>query len=390
MRRNLYELDADGLASWLSQHKEQPFRAGQILGWAYQKGAASFEEMTDLPQALREGLAQAFEIGPSPIAAMSEGHDTVKLLLDLPRGGQVECVRIKMGHTYTACLSTQVGCSMGCIFCATGQHECERSLKVDEMVGQVISLGRLPTPLAPLPRGRGETAPATASSPPGSPAPALSGRLGEGAKWQDAVRISNVVFMGMGEPFMNYANLVETVRRLIDKRLFGMSPSRITVSTVGIVPAIKKYAHEGLPTELTISLNAPNDKLRKKLMPGSTWTIAEIMEACREYTEANHGQPVTFAYVLIQDVNDLLDHARELAQLLRRQPHHVNVIPLNPVSHTGLHAPDKARAKAFVDHCGRFGLNVSLRRSKGAEVDAACGQLRGTVEEVGIGEAGAA
>ena len=183
--------------------------------------------------------------------------------------------------------------------------------------------------------------------------------------------------MGMGEPFHNYENTVGAVRLMTDKRAFGMSPSRITVSTAGVVPLIRKYTQERLPSELTISLNAPNDELRKRLMPGvAKWPISEVAAACKQYSEATGGQPVTFAYVLIDGVNDLLDHARELAQLLRRQPHHLNVIPLNPVSHTDLRAPNKARTSAFVHHCRKFGLNVSLRKSKGSEIGAACGQLR--------------
>ena len=335
MKQSIYDLSIQELSEWLGHQGQKPFRAKQVFEWVYHKSAAGFGAMTNLPGELRTILDGCFSIGPLQPLQVSEGLDATKLLLTMPTGGQVECVRIKMGNTYTACLSTQVGCSVQCIFCATGQMECERSLSAGEIIRQLITV-----------RARGG-------------------------------QVSNVVFMGMGEPFMNYANLVGAIRRMVDKQAFAMSPSRITVSTAGIVPMIRKYAREGIPTELTISLNAPNDELRKRLMPGvAAYLVDEIAQAAKEYSQATGGQPVTFAYVLIDGVNDSLDHAREVAGLLRRQPHHLNVIPLNPVSHANLKRPSKQRTQAFVHHCRKFGLNVSLRKSKGTQIDAACGQLR--------------
>lgn len=335
MKQCLYDLSLNDLSSWLREREEKPFRAKQILEWAYGKNAPSFAAMTNLPAALREALDEAFSIGPIEPAATSTGRDATKLLLPMPGGGEVECVRIHMGGTYTACLSSQVGCAVGCAFCATGQMRCERSLDSAEIIQQFVTL-----------RGLGEP-------------------------------ISNVVFMGMGEPFHNYSNVVAAVRRLVDRQAFGMSPSRITVSTAGVAPMIRRYAQEGLATELAVSLNAPDDALRRRLMPGvARWPIADILSACAEFSKAHGGQPVTFAYVLIDGVNDDLDHAKALGELLAGQPHHLNVIPLNPVAHTTMKAPERDRTWAFVHHCHRYRLNVSLRRSKGAESDAACGQLR--------------
>lgn len=340
--RSLYELTLDDLVAWFAARGEPRFRARQVFEWAYRRNATDFYEMTNLPRELRSALAETFSLGPPPVEAVTEGGGTAKLLLALPAGGRVECVRIRMGAAYTACLSTQVGCAIRCAFCATGQTGCERNLSVGEIIAQLIALRALPS-------GQGD----------------------------DLPRVSNVVFMGMGEPFHNYEATVAAVRTLAHKRAFGMSPSRITVATAGVAPMIRRYAKDGLATELAVSLNAPDDDLRRRLMPGvARWPLEEVLAACREFSAATGGQPVTFTYVLIEGVNDLLDHARALAQLLRRQPHHLNIIPLNPVHHTDLRAPGRERTNAFVHHCRKFGLNVSLRHSKGAQIDAACGQLR--------------
>jgi 23S rRNA (adenine2503-C2)-methyltransferase len=350
MKRLLYDLDYEELVEWMKARGQAGYRAGQVFKWAYGRNAASFEQMSDLPQGLRQALEEAFTVGPLAPQRVSTGADTVKLLVEYPEppGGRVECVRIGMGKTLTACLSTQVGCNVRCAFCATGQLRCRRHLTVGEILQQIISLRAHPP-------GPGEQAPTDA---------------------EGVLHISNVVFMGMGEPFHNYEHTVAAVRRLTDKRAFGMSPSRITVSTSGVVPMIRRYAREGLHTELTVSLNAPNDEMRGKLMPGvAKWPLAELLAACKEYSQATGGQPVTFAYVLIDGTNDLLDHARDVAKILRHQPHHLNVIPLNTIGHANLKAPSKERVRAFVEHCRKFGLNVSLRKSKGGEIDAACGQL---------------
>ena len=327
MRKLLYELSTEALSQWLANQGQKPFRARQVLEWVYGKGADDFEQMTNLPHDLREVLAGSFELGPLPILAQTRGSEATKLLVGMPRGGEVECVAIRMGNTRTACLSTQVGCAMGCVFCATGQARCERSLETGEIVGQLITLRSLADDKRP---------------------------------------VSNVVFMGMGEPFNNYDNVLSAIRLMTDKLALGMSPSRITVSTVGIVPMISRYAKEGIPTELAVSLNAPTDEIRSRLMPGATrWSLSEIAAACKEYSAATGGQPVTFAYVLVDGVNDLLDHAYLLAKLLRHQPHHVNLIPLNPVGHIDLAPPDRQRVAAFLQHCRQYGLNASVRRSKG-------------------------
>ncbi|MCE5240566.1 23S rRNA (adenine(2503)-C(2))-methyltransferase RlmN [bacterium] len=331
----LYELELDGLTAWLKERRQPAYRAGQIFAWAYQRSAASFADMTDLPRDLRAQLETAFRCGPLVPGAVSQSEETTKLLLELADGQTVECVRISMDGSYTACVSSQVGCAVKCAFCATGQLKLQRSLTAGEIIQQVVTINS----------------------------------LGE--------RVRNVVFMGMGEPFHNYANVVKAVRRLILPEAFGMSPRRLTISTSGIVPGIHRYADEGPATELAVSLNAGSDEQRRELMPGTArYTLAQLLEACRHFSEAHGGRPVTFAYVLIESVNDSFDDAERLGKLLKGLPHHLNVIPFNEVSHARFKPPAYPRVSAFVQACRRHGLNVSLRHSKGGDIDAACGQLR--------------
>lgn len=335
-----YEWDLDQLAQWLKEQKQPAYRAKQIFQWAYQRWVNSFAEMTDLPAPLRDLLSETFEIGPLKPESESHNPDTIKLLLKMGDGALVECVRITMEDAFTACVSSQVGCAVKCVFCATGQYKCERSLTAGEIIRQVISLSA----------------------------------IGE--------RVRNVVFMGMGEPFHNYANLVKAIRRLSQPEAFGMSPRRITISTSGVVPGIHRYADEGLATELAVSLNASTDVLRRRLMPGvEKWNLQQLLEACRHFSEAHNGRPVTFAYVLVADLNDSFDDAERLGRLLKGQPHHLNIIPLNPVAHADYQPPAFPRIVAFVEACRRHRLNVSLRHSKGGDIDAACGQLRARHED---------
>ncbi|MBU0608868.1 MAG: 23S rRNA (adenine(2503)-C(2))-methyltransferase RlmN [Armatimonadetes bacterium] len=330
-----YELELDELAAWLKARKQPGYRTRQIFAWAYQHSAAAFADMTDLPADLREQLAAAYRFGPLPSRAVSENDETTKLLLELADGQTVECVRIAMDGSYTACVSSQVGCAVKCAFCATGQFKLQRSLTAGEIIQQVVTINTL------------------------------------------GARVRNVVFMGMGEPFHNYANVVKAVRRLIQPDAFGMSPRRITISTSGIVPAIHRYAEEGLATELAVSLNASTDEQRRELMPGTArYTLPQLLEACRHFSEAHGGQPVTFAYVLMENVNDSFDDAERLGKLLKGLPHHLNVIPFNEVAHARFKAPVYPRVRAFMQACQRHGLNISLRHSKGGDIDAACGQLR--------------
>jgi 23S rRNA (adenine2503-C2)-methyltransferase len=336
MKRCFYEVEPGELKAWLTGRGEPAYRARQILEAVYQQGCTDFMAISNLPLNLRNRLQTTYELGPLAPLAVQRGSESEKLLLALPDGGQVECVRIQMDGASTACVSSQVGCQVRCSFCATGRQGYERSLTASEILWQVVTLSS----------------------------------LGE--------RVRNVVFMGMGEPFHNYANVVEAIRRLIDKEAFAYSPGRLTVSTAGVVPAIHRYAEEGLPTELTVSLNATTDELRRQLMPGvSRWPLTRLLEACRHFSEAHQGQPVTFAYVLLNGLNDNFDDATRLAKLLAHQPHHLNLIPYNTTASNAFEAPPYPRTRAFLQACRRAGLNASLRHSKGGDIEAACGQLRG-------------
>ncbi len=364
-----YELSHDDLVAWLAERGEPKYRAGQVLEWAYQHNAASFEEMTNVSKDLREALAAEFDIGPLEPVAVAESGGAIKLLLEMPGavgaeepypaeglpsapsaaerkrsagrergiGGQVECVAMDMDGYRTACLSSQVGCAIGCAFCASTIGGLERDLSAGEILLQLIT---------------------------------LRARVGV---------IRNVVFMGMGEAFLNYEAVVASIERMIDKRALAMSPRHITVSTAGVVPAIHRYAREGPPTELTVSLNAADQELRDRLMPGvARWDLADLMMACRGFSEARDGQPVTFAYVLLEGVNDGFEEALKLVRLLRPLPHHLNLIPFNEVPERPFKAPDPRRVAAFARKCKQGGLNVSIRESKGQGIGAACGQLRRT------------
>ncbi len=330
-----YDLSFEQLQAWLAQRGQPAYRAAQVFEWAYRHDARTFSEMSNLPKNLRALLADEFAIGPhAPIAAVDD-EDAHKMLLAMPEGGEVECVAMRMDGYTTACLSTQVGCAVGCAFCASSIGGCERNLTAGEILLQLMSL-----------------------------------RAAEGA-------IRNVVFMGMGEAFHNYEAVVESIRRMMDRRALGMSPRHITVSTCGVVPMIHRYAEEGPATELAVSLGSANQETRDALMPGvARWDLGDLMAACWAFTEARGGQPVTFAYVLLAGVNDQPEDVDRLARLLTPQPHHLNLIPHNAVPGCGFEAPPETVISDFYRRCRRAGLNVSVRRSKGQSISAACGQLR--------------
>ncbi|MGD9498822.1 MAG: 23S rRNA (adenine(2503)-C(2))-methyltransferase RlmN [Armatimonadota bacterium] len=330
-----YDLSLKWLTEWLIEAGEPEYRAAQLFEWAYQHDARSFEEMTNLPKALRASLAQEFLIGPFEPVAISADAEACKLLLAMPGGGEVECVAMRMDGYTSACLSTQVGCAVGCAFCASGIGGSERNLSAGEILLQLISLRAIEGP------------------------------------------IRNVVFMGMGEAFHNYGAVCESIQRMTDKRAMGLSPRHITVSTCGVVPMIHRYATEGPPTELAVSLGSAHQETRDRLMPGvARWDLGDLMAACQAFSQARRGQPVTFAYVLLAGVNDQPEDVERLKRLLAPQPHHLNLIPYNEVPGCAYRAPDEVTIDEFYRRCRRAGLNVSVRRSKGQGIAAACGQLR--------------
>ncbi|MPZ23531.1 MAG: 23S rRNA (adenine(2503)-C(2))-methyltransferase RlmN, partial [Dehalococcoidia bacterium] len=295
MKQSIWGVTPAELEDIVATVGAEPYRARQILAWLYQRNAASFDEMTDLPAGLRSVLDNRLDLSLPPVLTLQEADDglTRKLLLQLPDGETVETVLMQYPEApgsrerATVCVSTQVGCAMGCVFCATGQAGFVRNLPADQVVAQVMSFVR------------------------------------------DVHRPTNVVFMGMGEPLANYASMWKAVEILNDGRCLGLGARHITVSTVGLVPGIRRLAREKLQVNLAVSLHAPNDALRRQLIPTTGQPIAELLAACREFFEAS-GRRVTFEYVLIDGVNDSRDLARELTQILRGFPCHVNLIPVNP------------------------------------------------------------
>jgi 23S rRNA (adenine2503-C2)-methyltransferase len=333
------DLDIAGAEELMIRLGEPRYRAGQLLGWVYKRGAASFEAMTDFPKVLREKLAGELALTSVVEATRQEARDgTVKALLQLYDGKTIETVLMPSSKEdgFTVCVSSQVGCPVGCPFCATGQQGFERNLSASEIVDQVLYFARY---------------------------------LGERG------HITNVVFMGMGEPLANYGNLMEAVEYLNAPWGLGLGARSMTVSTAGIVPGIEKLAREEKQVGLALSLHAANDELRRKLVPfNRKYPLSQLMTAVRKYVQLS-GRRVSFEYCLFENVNDSLMQARELAHLIKGLNAHVNLIAANEVC-AGYKAPGRAAVLAFEDELKRLGINATLRRSYGREIKGACGQLK--------------
>jgi 23S rRNA (adenine2503-C2)-methyltransferase len=326
------ELEAALLAEGLER-----YRAGQIFQWVYRRGITEFAAMTDLPAAQRAALADRFRISTPPVARRDISVDgTEKFLITLQDGRHVESVFIPRTPHQTFCVSTQVGCAMGCAFCLTATMGLLRNLTPGEIVGQV--------------------------------------RVLAGALDLCAARF-NIVFMGMGEPLHNYDATMAAVRILADDHGFAVHPRRITVSTVGIVPAIERLAAEDVMPRLAVSLHAPTDEQRAALVPvNRKYPIADIIEACRRFPPARRGR-ITFEYVLLAGVNDSPDDARRLAALVQDLRVKVNLIPLNPAAGIPFERPSDERIDAFGRTLAERGVTVMVRKSRGRDIRAACGQL---------------
>jgi 23S rRNA (adenine2503-C2)-methyltransferase len=334
---DLAELTRAELEAALLSEGLQRYRAGQIFEWVYRRGAEGFGEMTNLPAVQRQALEGRFRISTLPIARRDVSEDgTEKFLLTLQDGRQVESVFIPRTPHDTFCVSTQVGCAMGCAFCLTATMGLVRNLTAGEIVGQVRVL-----------------------------AGALDLRESR----------FNIVFMGMGEPLHNYDATMAAVRILADERGFAVHPRRITVSTVGLVPAIERLAAEDVMPRLAVSLHAPTDEQRAKLVPvNRKYPIAEIIEACRRFPPARRGR-ITFEYVLLAGVNDSPADAKKLAALLQGLHAKVNLIPLNPAAGIPFERPSDERIDAFGRTLSERGVTVMVRKSRGRDIRAACGQL---------------
>jgi 23S rRNA (adenine2503-C2)-methyltransferase len=332
----------DELVGLLAAQGEPSYRARQLFAWIHGHGARGLQEMSSLPRGLRERLAAIADLGVLETVTRQEdpGDGTVKFLLRLRDGNTIETVRMTYSYGYSACVSSQVGCHVGCRFCASAIGGLIRNLTASEMIEQIVLLNR------------------------------------DLAREHEGARIARVVVMGMGEPMENLPEVLRFLRLAHEPEGCAIGWRHMTVSTSGMVPGIDALAAEDLPITLAVSLHAPNDEVRSHLVPlNRRYPLAELMPACRRYIEAT-GRRLTFEYVLIGGVNDLPEHARELARLLRGMLCHVNLIPLNPVAGRGLEpSPPRAMA-AFQRVLREAGIAATLRRQLGTSIDAACGQLR--------------
>jgi 23S rRNA (adenine2503-C2)-methyltransferase len=326
------------LASWAAAHNVPKYRVTQVRKWLFEKRAADWDAMTDLPKALRANLAEEYRLWSTTVAKHTQADDgTEKLLLNLADGGQIECVLLRDTTRRTICISTQVGCGMGCVFCASGLDGVERNLTTGEIVEQMLLLQRL---LAP------------------------------------DERLSHIVVMGMGEPLANLDRLLPALDHAHREDGLGISARRITISTVGLPPAIDRLARHEQSYRLAISLHAPNDELRNTLVPvNKNIGLNAIMAAADRYFDVS-GRRLTYEYVLLADLNDSPDHADQLVRLLARREALLNVIPYNPVAGLPYGTPTAERRQAFRTILEQGGVQVKFRHRKGDRIDAACGQLR--------------
>lgn len=337
MAVELLSMTFEELSDWMKTQGEAKFRAKQLYDWL-QRGA-EFDEMSNLSKPLREKLKAEAIANPIAIREVfvSKLDGTEKYLYELPDGNIIEGVLMRYHHGNTLCLSTQVGCRMGCAFCASTLEGCVRSLTAGEMLGQIIAANR---------------------------------RLGGDG------RVGNVVLMGSGEPLDNYDNVVRFLRLMSDERGLNMSLRGVSLSTCGLVPNMYRLAEEGLPVTLSISLHAPNDEVRKKLMPvAKAYKMEEVLDACRNYIEKT-GRRVIFEYALVGDTNCELSQADELAKRLRGMQCHVNLIPLNAVPERGLTGVNEREIDAFKKVLEQKNISVTRRREMGDDIEGACGQLR--------------
>lgn len=350
-RADWLETSDAALSAWLTERNQPRHRLSSIRRWLLGRRAESFEAMTDLPKDLRAELAEHFALfSTSVIRHQVSSDDTHKLLLKLSDGGTIESVLIQDAGRATACVSTQVGCGMGCVFCASGLQGVVRNLTAGEIVEQLVRLRNL-------------TDPST-------------------TRTDRANRLTHIVVMGMGEPLANLDNLLEALAIAGEPDGLGIGARHVTISTVGLPAKMRKLAESGKQYHLAVSLHAPNDELRTQIVPTNDKTgIAAILAAADEFY-AITGRQVTYEYVVLGDLNDRPEHARQLAGLLRGRQAHVNLIPWNSVDGLPFQRPAKPALENLIDTLRRAGISVKVRKRKGADIDAACGQLRRTTESI--------
>src|SRR6476659_7565278 len=362
---NLLDFTLPGLTEWFATQGEKPFRARQVFQWIHQRGVADFDAMTDLAKSLREKLKTIAEVMPPRVLSEHRSGDgTVKWLFDVGVGNGNETVYIPEDDRGTLCVSSQFGCALDCKCCSTGRQGFNRDLGVAEIIGQLwVANKRLEEMEREGISARLVDVEDLAATPASrSPRP-----------------VSNVVMMGMGEPLNNFQPVVDAMSIMLDDHAFGLSRRRVTLSTSGVVPNIRKLA-EALPVALAVSLHAPNDEIRSRIMPvNDAYPIAKLLEACREYLEVSPRDFITFEYVMLKGGNDAPDHAKELARLLKSVPSKVNLIPFNPFPDSGFETTEMDRVKRFQQVLLDAGFIATIRKTRGDDIDAACGQLAGQV-----------
>ena len=342
--QTIYDYDLKQLEEVVGRFGQKPYRAKQIFTWLYRKRVLSFEEMTDLPSAFIEQLKENFVIMPLKEVMRQTAKDgTIKFLFEMMDGSSVESVLMHFAYGESLCVSSQIGCNMGCTFCASGLLKKQRDLTSGEMVGEVMYVQKM---------------------------------LDEMGK-----RVDNIVIMGTGEPFDNYDNVMTYCRIINSDHGLAIGARHITISTCGIVPRIYDFANEHVQYNLAISLHASNDALRKKLMPiDQAYDMDTLMKALKHYSEGNHRR-LTFEYILLHGVNDFDENAIELADAIRGMNAYVNLIPYNEVDENGYRSTDAKTALHFYDVLMKHGVKATLRTRHGEDIDAACGQLRAKHEK---------
>ncbi len=355
---NLLGLDAPALTQLVGQWGGKPFRARQLQKWVHQRNTSCFEDMTDLARDFRAQLTEQCVVqAPSVLTQQRSSDGTRKWLFDVGQGNAIESVFIPEDDRGTLCISSQAGCNVGCRFCSTGHQGFNRNLTAAEIIGQLWW-------------ARHELLKDIDSS-----------RLLAGEKIADTRVISNVVMMGMGEPLLNYDPVVTAVRLMLDDNAYGLSRRRVTISTSGVVPMMDRLSQD-CPVALAVSLHAPNDALRDQLVPlNKKYPLAELLAACERYLEFAPRDFITFEYVMLDGVNDSDQQAHELVDLVRRVHCKLNLIPFNPFPASGLKRSAAARIKTFSQILSEAGIITTVRKTRGDDIDAACGQLAGEVQD---------
>ena len=343
MRTNIYGLTLEQLEELMVQENQNKYRAKQLFSWIYEKNVTDFDLMSDISKKFVAILKEKYcLIKPTIFTKQVSSDGTIKLLLEMEDGAKVETVLMRYNYGQVACVSSQVGCNMGCSFCASGLLKRQRNLTTSEMVGEILVLNDLIK--------------------------------------EENLRVTHVVVMGTGEPFDNFDNVMNFIKIINNQKALAIGARHITVSTCGIPDKIRMYASSGLQINLAISLHAPNDELRSKLMPiNKAYPLHELMEAIKYYN-VTADRRITFEYILLKDVNDTMECADELASLIRPVFAYVNLIPYNEVNENGYHR--STRAKEFMDRLMKKGVNVTIRKEFGTDIDAACGQLRAKKEKI--------